>query len=154
MVSFAFRRNVSSRFGVPALLVTLIVLVAPNAARAAQDPPSPSARGGAAPVGASHLRIARDPETGGWKLAPLAMDETFRAEADMALNQSTAGLVTEALPDGGWTMDLQGRFQSYSLARYDAKGKPETTCDEDPLSLFEWLREIPGPVDVHGRPTR
>jgi len=103
------------------------------------------------------LRIARDPETGGWTLAPLpsgAVKLPATLAEQMALNQSDVGLLSEPLPGGGWTMDLQGRFQSYEVARRDAAGGLRYDCSQDPLSLFRWLVETPEPVDVLGRPVR
>ena len=72
----------------------------------------------------------------------------------MALNQSTIGLFEEALPTGGWTVNLQGRFQNYSIARRDAAGHLHFDCGEDPMSLFGWLTTMPEPVDSWGRPVR
>ena len=106
---------------------------------------------------AAALRIARDPETGGWTLAPLpsgVVKPPATREEQMALNQSDAGLVSVPLPGGGWVEDLQGRFQSFEVARRDAAGGTRYDCTEDPLSLFRWLVETPEPVDAEGRPIR
>ncbi len=103
------------------------------------------------------LRIARDPETGGWTLAPLpssAVKLPATLEEQMALNQSDVGLLSEPLPGGGWTMDLQGRFQNYEVVRRDAAGGLHYDCSADPISLFRWLVETPEPVDALGRPIR
>lgn len=109
--------------------------------------------------GTSHLRVARDPETGGWTLAPLvadgtALDRAPSPDQQMAVNQSSAGLFQVALPHGGWAMDLQGRFQSYSVVRQDVTGHLHYDCGEDPISLFAWLTSMPEAVDAWGRPVR
>lgn len=72
----------------------------------------------------------------------------------MAVNQSLEGLVAEAQPDGSWLLDVQGRFQNYSIARKDVTGGIHFDCGQDPLSLFEWLTTAPEPVDAFGRPVR
>lgn len=106
-------------------------------------------------TGVFALRVERDAETGGWSLPKLAKEVSRDAlEADFALNQSSDGLVTESLEGGGFAINLQGRFQSYSVARFGANGAVEFGCDDSPLSLYRWLVATPEPVDVFGRPTR
>lgn len=156
MASTQAVRRIARRFAHRTALILTLVAAAPLAA---------SAAGGTAPgtpriaerPGVSFMRIARDPETGGWTLAPMTAAELARnteADLQLALNQSSAGLVAVPLSRGGYAMDLQGRFQSFSVARRDASGGLRYDCGEDPLSLFHWLTEVPEPVDVYGRPTR
>lgn len=44
------------------------------------------------------------------------------------VNQSTEGLVEVRRPDGSVSMDLQGRFQSVSVARKEADGTVTQSC--------------------------
>ena len=153
MAPNAGRRMIASRFALCSALVLSLLGALPAAAAAASGTSSIADRPGVA-----ELRIARDPETGEWGLAPLgeenALGRGVSPDEQIAINQSAAGLVTEALPGGGWAMNLQGRFQSYSIARRDASGATRFDCSEDPISLFHWLAEVPTPVDAFGRPVR
>ena len=153
----ARRRNATDFLTRSALTLALLGLLAPGAGAA-----SSPARG-TPPIaerpGVFDLKVARDPETGGWTLAPIGTDAASleRApspEAQMAANQSLVGLVAEAMPNGGWSMDLQGRFQTYSIAREDVTGRLHYDCGQDPMSLFHWLTDVPEPVDTFGRPIR
>lgn len=150
------RRWTAIRFPTRGALVAALLCGAPALAAAAPGAESP--RAVANRPGEALVRIAIDPETGGWTLAPLdepnGLGKSAGLGAQLAVNQSSVGLVTEALPAGGYAIDLQGRFQSYSLARRDASGALQFGCDEDPLSLFHWLTDVPDPVDAYGRPTR
>ena len=156
---FASRRRIASDLVARSAFVAVLLLAFPAAAPAATSSGIPAA---GTPLvaerpGLAHVLIARDPESGGWTLAPLVVRserEALELDAAMAINQSVDGLVTEALPGGGYAMDLEGRFQSYSLARRDAAGVTLFGCEGDALSLFRWLSEVPPAVDVHGRPLR
>ena len=106
------------------------------AAAAATTPlPAPAAF---APRGEAELRAVRDPESGGWTLAPL-WATAMPLEQIAARNFSSDGLVFETLPDGGVAVDLQGRFQSFSVARRALNGELESGCTDSPSSLFEWF---------------
>lgn len=136
------------------LLALLIVVVVPAVAAAGSPAPGQPERRAlrsscmpiaaecmipGTPLGASAMRITRDPESGGWTLAPIATPGAMSREREIDLNQSAAGLFEEALPLGGVTMNLQGRFQSYSVASRGADGRLRLECTESPLSLFAWL---------------
>lgn len=158
MVPTDARRRIVTDFVAVSALTLALVGALPLGARAASAPAAGTPRLAERP-GVADVRVARDPETGGWTLAPLgadaaSLDRAPSPEAQMAINQSSAGLVTEALPGGGWKMDLQGRFQSYSIAREDVLGHLHYDCGEDPVSLFAWLTSMPEPVDAWGRPVR
>jgi len=88
--------------------------------------------------GESFLRAERDPETGGWTLAPL-WASPFTADQAAALNQSSEGLVSQTLDNGAVSIFLQGRFQNYSVARRTLDGEVETGCIDSPSSLFLWF---------------
>jgi len=91
--------------------------------------------------GESFLRAERDLETGGWTLAPLWA--TTAGDNAAALNQSSAGLIPVTLPNGAVAVDLQGRFQSYSVARRTLDGEVESGCLDSPSSLFLWFYGLP-----------
>lgn len=158
MVPIDARRRIATEFVTRSALTLALVVTMPLAVRAA----SASAAGTpqiAERPGVSDVRVARDPETGGWTLAPLGadastLDRAPSPEAQMEMNQSSVGLFQETLPRGGWKMDLQGRFQTYSIARQDVLGNLHFDCGEDPVSLFAWLTSSPEPVDAWGRPVR
>jgi hypothetical protein len=108
----------------------------------------------AAPPGTFDVRIERDPESGGWRLAPLAPASRLEAEEEMRLNQSSDGLVAEPIPGGGEVVDLKGRFQSFSVARRDADGSLRTACLENPLSLLAWWNEFLPPAAPSAAPEK
>jgi hypothetical protein len=158
MVPIDARPRIATHFVTPFALALALLGAVSLAGGAAADPAG-GTPGHAERPGTADLRVARDPETGGWTLAPFAtdaasLDRAPSPEAQMALNQSAVGLFQEALPAGGWTMNLQGRFQTWSIAREDAAGHLHFDCGEDPLSLFGWLTSTPEPVDAWGRPVR
>jgi hypothetical protein len=106
------------------VLATLAFTVSLVEIRAAAVP-------GHLPPGAAAMRVAIDPETGALVHAPLdpakALDPTL---ANM-LSRSTEGLIEVHYPDGRVSVNLQGRFQSVSLARLSEAGEVEATCVED-----------------------
>jgi hypothetical protein len=60
-----------------------------------------------------------------------------------ALSRSTEGLVTTRAPDGHVSVDLQGRFQSVSVARIGADGEIEVACTQTHESLAAFLAAHP-----------
>jgi len=76
------------------------------------------------------LRIQIDPETG--DIIPLTDANLSKAELDQQmrarLNRSTDGLRQIQHPDGRVSMDLEGRFQSLSVATVDSNGQVKTGC--------------------------
>jgi hypothetical protein len=102
--------------------------------------------------GESFLRAERDPETGGWTLAPLW--SLSAGDNALALNQSSAGLIPVTLSSGAVAVDLQGRFQSYSVARRTLDGEIERDCLDAPSSLFEWFYGLPSSTPAVARPVR
>jgi len=120
----------------PASDVTSPVAVSPVAIAA----PAPAVRAEAAPVaraeakiatepvGTAGLRVAMDPETGTYGL-PATGDESF--------SQSTEGLTQVTLPDGSVMIDLEGRFQEYSVMVRDASGRLQVRCVHDPAQALD-----------------
>jgi hypothetical protein len=105
---------------------------ATTAATQVTAPAAPAVPGEAA------LRAERDTETGGFTLAPLWESSMSLTEAT-SKNFSSDGLVFQVLPTGGVGVNLQGRFQSYSIARRTLDGEIQSGCTDSPASLFEWF---------------
>ena len=142
--------------------VTLSALNAASAATPAVHPARVESRAAGialctaapAPRFESLLRVERDAETGEWHLASLSQrTEPIGAEA-AAVSRSAEGLYEEGLPGGGARIDLQGRFQSLSVASRDRRGGVSVGCVEGALGLFHWLNEEAPVLDAAGRPVR
>jgi hypothetical protein len=110
---------------------------APSApATPAAAPALPAAR--TAPPTQAGMVVAIDPETGQLgmpspeQLAELGMTSPF------LLNESADGLVETQHPDGSVSIDLEGRFQDYAVARLGRDGKPVFGCvhNQDELRRF------------------
>lgn len=76
--------------------------------------------------------IAIDRETG--KARPLTLDERQRLVDGIRqlISQSTDGLVQVRHADGSVSMDLQGRFQSFMLAKREDDGSLSQACVDSP----------------------
>lgn len=98
-----------------------------------------AARGSARNAG---LFIALDPVTH-LPVAPSdAQKRAFAAQRESdALLAPTRPLQVEKIPGGGEIIHLNGQFQSYSIARRDAKGHIVTDCVPDPKSARKLLTE-------------
>jgi hypothetical protein len=79
----------------------------------------------AAPVaGGAGMVVAVDPETGALRMPTAEEMQTLQSmNRDDALNLSNQGLSAEPLTGGGIKIDLQGRFQDYSVVRVGPDGK-------------------------------
>lgn len=122
------------RFAALALFVAL-------AANASADPTVPALRPAPwKPPGAARSRpqpflpgmagmiVALDPETGALGMPSARQaDALLRSEENM-LSRSTEGLQAQYLPDGSVMLDLQGRFQEFSVARIGADGRVTFEC--------------------------
>jgi hypothetical protein len=91
--------------------------------------PSPSlpARG----VGQAALHATVDPETGLLTVGPAPVAKALDAELQSMLSRSTQGLRPVRYPHGAVGVNLQGRFQSATVAHVDAAGHLHTSCLED-----------------------
>jgi hypothetical protein len=98
-------------FAAALLLVLLVPLTA-----------EPPAFAGAA------MRVQLDPESG--QLVPVTgLDKaTFDRQLSQMLNRSSAGLREIRHADGGVSVDLEGRFQSLSVATIGPEGQLHTGC--------------------------
>ena len=99
---------------------------APIAARAAEAPVATAARM-PEPVGSAGMRVAIDPETG--MLTAPTTGEAF-SQSDERLTETT-------LPDGSVMVDLDGRYQEYSVMTRDAAGKLQVRCVHDPAKALD-----------------
>lgn len=78
--------------------------------------------------GSAGLRVAIDPESG--TIVPLtAADKAaIDARTQNMLSQSTAGLTEVHHADGSVSVNLEGRFQSQTVARINPDGTVTTDC--------------------------
>jgi hypothetical protein len=58
----------------------------------------------------------------------VVMPEEMREALARLVNTSSAGLTEKVLPNGAVSVDLQGRFQSATVATIGPDGKLTTTC--------------------------
>jgi hypothetical protein len=69
------------------------------------------------------------PDTGAEDAAaPAAPDPAAERTLQAITSRSVAGLVTQRRPDGGFSIDLQGRFQHLMLATPGPDGRLEIAC--------------------------
>jgi hypothetical protein len=77
---------------------------------------------------AAALRVQLDPETG--EIVPVTGLDKAELDRQMSqmLNRSSAGLREVRHADGSVSVDLEGRFQSLSVATTDSTGAVRTRC--------------------------
>lgn len=95
-----------------------------SAAPAAPAPAAP------APVPLPGMVVAIDPETGEPGMPSPGQLAELRALAVPEINTSAEGLIEVHHPDGSVSIDLQGRFQQYSMARIGPDGKLRFECND------------------------
>ena len=104
---------------------------------------SEGASGAAAVPGASPaiagMMIALDPESGQYGMPSPEQIAELSAADKQAVSHSGEGLVEVRHPDGFVSIDLQGRFQEYSVAKIDVDGKPQIGCGNDPAAALRAL---------------
>lgn len=98
-----------------------------------------AAKGGSE-AGVSGQQVAKDPATGKFR-APTP--EELKVLAPPANNDSSEGLVVRTLPSGVQMVDLEGRFQNYSVAKKDADGKVRTGCVTNAKETEQFLKNDP-----------
>lgn len=120
----------------PALLAS--VLAAGAATAAEKKTKEGEARDAAAPTqvgpGQSGLVVVRDKDTGELRAPEAGEAADLLRQAVPANNFSDEGLVQVPLPRGGYTVDLQGRFQHYFVVRRGADGQLEPACVDHPAA--------------------
>ena len=97
--------------------------------------------------GMAGMIVVLDPETGaiGMPSARQA-DALMRTEENM-LSRSTEGLTAQYLPDGTVFLDLQGRFQEFSVARIGEDGRVIFECLSNADAVRQALRApLPRPA--------
>ncbi len=122
-------------------LLSLVALAASLSAAAAEVPPAappqasqeqkPQAAPGAAQAG---MLVVVDPETKELR-APVGNEAAELLKGVPALNQSSEGLKKVRLPDGSYMMNLEGRFQEFSVVRRSADGGLAPACVSAPEQL-------------------
>ena len=86
------------------------------------------------------LRVQIDPETG--DLVPVSGSNKAALEyqLQLQLNRSDIGLQEKRHSDGGVSVDLQGRFQSLSVATTDSDGVLHTKCVTNQAELDHFMK--------------
>lgn len=120
------------------LLMTILTLgaCAGGADREAAEEPSRTAVADAGtealettPSGAAASRAYVDPQTGRLVAAPVGGEsEAPEALRPERLSRFQEDLIAEPLPEGGFAVDLRGRFQSETVAHLDADGQLRIEC--------------------------
>lgn len=80
--------------------------------------------------GAAALRANINPETGAVEITSKAPKSSLNLQTLEALRRDTEGLKEVHHPNGAVSVNLEGRFQSVSVARIDKNGKL-IVCTED-----------------------
>lgn len=85
--------------------------------------------------GHAGMRVSIDPDTGELGMPTPEQQKAMDDDLREMLSRSADGLQPEVLPDGSVRVDLQGRFQSVSVASIDAAGQLHTGCIENHTAL-------------------
>jgi hypothetical protein len=93
--------------------------------------------------GSAALRATINPETGGVEVSHTASYAPLDAETQNALRRDSEGLTQVFHPNGMVSSNLQGRFQSVSVARFDKDGKL-IICSENADHIDGMHQERPG----------
>jgi hypothetical protein len=95
--------------------------------------------------------VAIDRQTG--KLRPPTPDEARQLGAALKnyLNRSSQGLVVKTHPNGMQSVDLQGRFQSVSLAKINPDGSTSERCVTNMREAQDFLTGTPSKQKPPGR---
>jgi len=97
------------------------------------DPAPDNAKPAVAAPGIEAARVYRDPETGELgpppaNAAPFPAPTELSAATRARLSRSDEGLQARTLPDGTQLLDLQGRFQNFSVVTLDRHGDKHLYC--------------------------
>jgi hypothetical protein len=124
----------------PALLACVVTADAASAAEKKEQPKQKAAGAQAAPTavkpGESGLVVVRDQETGELRAPDAGEAQDLLQQAVPSNNHSDEGLVEVKLPRGGYTKDLQGRYQEYFVVTRAADGTLQPTCVNDPAKVL------------------
>ena len=117
------------------------------AVHSAESAPAPSHDGSV--VAASGMRAYRDPRTG--RLTSHPTDAQVRDLERLigdALSESQEGLEVRTAPDGSKYVDLQGRFQSISVATFDTDSGTRLHCTDRRQGARRLLLDSPASTPV------
>jgi hypothetical protein len=103
-----------------------LVIVSPGWAQSK----SKATRPGTASV--AGMQVAIDPQTGRLRQPTPEERQALARALGRSLNRSTEGLTVTRFSNGMQKVDLQGRFQSISVATVDAHGKLQHRCITSP----------------------
>lgn len=115
----------STKYGaILALAAVVVVVLALATGRSGGDPaepqgPTPDAARSVATPEASGLRVVLDPETGALIQDPSDIPADEEGLPPDRLRTYSGDLIQEPLPQGGFKVDLKGRFQSSLVATVD-----------------------------------
>ncbi len=118
--------TVAAVAAIAVLAIGAFVLPAPDQATA---PGTTEVTAGLMP-GAAALRATINPETGAIEISSKAPKTTLDIQTLESLRRDTEGLKEVVHPNGAVSVNLEGRFQSVSVARIDKNGKL-IICTED-----------------------
>ncbi len=124
------RRRLGAMLGATAVVAMLAFwAIAATRQSSASSTPSNHTTTTQAP-GSAGMVVALDPETGTFGLPSAEQAKALEQQMKASLNQTDAGLLFVNHPDGSTSVDLQGRFQSMSVAQIGPDGRARTTCVE------------------------
>jgi hypothetical protein len=122
------RRRLGAMLGATVVVATLALWAAATMRQSsASSTPSTHTSTTQAP-GTAGMVVALDPETGTVGMPTAEQMKAFDDQMKASLNQSDVGLEFVNRPDGSTIVDLQGRYQSMSIAKIGPDGRPQTTC--------------------------
>jgi hypothetical protein len=96
---------------------------------------------------AAGIVVGIDPETGRLGMPTAAQMLELSAAERTGLLRTSEGLTEVQLPDGSWMVDLQGRFQVFSVVRLDPRSGRVFTCvDEEKALARALVAPVPSPA--------
>ena len=96
-------------------------------------------------IGTAGMIIHLDPE-GGMRAPTQAEAEALLGPAPTNLERSDWGLTVEYRADGTGIVDLDGRYQNYSVARLRTDGSVEVGCTHSQADADHWCEQEPTPA--------
>ena len=131
-----------SRKKSPALLFLAVLMAIP--AWSQSKSPAKTEKIGTAKV--AGMQVAIDPHTGRLRQPTPEERQALARALGRTLNRSTEGLRTIVHPNGMKSVDLQGRFQSTSVATIDSTGKVKYRCLTNPAEAKAFLKTSAAPT--------
>ena len=139
------RRRLGAMLGATAVVATLAFWAAATMRQSsASTTPANHTPTNQAP-GTAGMVVAIDPETGTVGMPSAEQMKAFDEQMKTSLNQSEVGLEFINHPDGSTSVDLQGRYQSVSIAQIGPDGRAQTTCVSTPEAARAALTAPIGP---------